>query len=153
MSEIRAKVTKEFSGVPDGDVYPRMIEIGEEISGSLAETAIAEKWAKETRDSKADRSAADDDAEQAALEQAARDAEAAEIEAKRDENRAKLALLTHVQLLAIAEEHQVDLSGTTSEEGVIEAIQNTLESLNLEVPAPTIAASTQEPEQPETTVG
>lgn len=142
MSEIRARVTKEFPGVEDGTVYPRQILVGEEITGALAETAISEKWAKETRDSKADRSAADDEAELELLGKKEHEEAESALQAKREESRAKLALLTHVQLLAVAEEHQVDLSGATSEEAVIDAIQGALEALNLDVPAPTAPAMT-----------
>lgn len=38
---MRAIVTKAFSGVLDGDVYPRDILVGEEITGDLARTAVA----------------------------------------------------------------------------------------------------------------
>lgn len=137
MSEIRAKVTKEFEGVEDGKVYPRTIAIGEEITGALALTAIDEKWAKETKESRADRGAAEDAAEKEIVEQKGRDAAAAALQAKRDEAKAKLALLPHAQLEAIAAEHQIDIIGLTSEEAVIEAIQRALEALEIEVPAPT----------------
>ena len=43
---MRAKVTKSFPGVPDGEISTRTIEEGEVIEGSLAEVAVAEKWAK-----------------------------------------------------------------------------------------------------------
>jgi hypothetical protein len=146
MSEIRATVTKEFPGVEDGAVYPRQILVGEEISGSLAETAIGEKWAKETKDSKADRNAADDDAALLAKEKQEADDAAAVLKAKRDENIAKLALLPHAQLVALAAEHQFDIAGLTSEQAVIEAIQSGMEVLKLEIPAPVAL----EPAAPET---
>jgi len=136
MSVIRAIVTKEFPGVEDGKVYPRQIEIGEEISGSLAVTAIGEKWAKETKDSKAERSAADDEAALAAMEKQEADDAAAALQAKRDEAVAKLALLPHAQLVAIAAVHQFDIANLTSEADVIESIQRGMEALKLEIPAP-----------------
>lgn len=37
----KAKVTIEFKGVEDGKVYPRTIKVGETITGSLAQSAIA----------------------------------------------------------------------------------------------------------------
>ena len=141
MTEIRARVTKEFPGVPDGEVYPRTIEVGEEISGSLAETAIGEKWAKETKDSKDDRGAAEDEAERELAEKKERDDAAAALQAKRDEATAKLTLLPHAQLAALAAEHQIDIAGLTSEEAVIEAVQRGLEALDLEVPAPIVATA------------
>lgn len=39
---MRAKVTKAFSGVADGEVYPKDFVVGDEISGDLARTAVAE---------------------------------------------------------------------------------------------------------------
>lgn len=50
MSSARAKVIKQFPGVEDGEVYPRAIKVGEVIVGSLAEVAIAEKWATKLAD-------------------------------------------------------------------------------------------------------
>lgn len=43
---MRASVTKSFRGVVDGEIHGRTIEVGEEISGSLAEVAITEGWAE-----------------------------------------------------------------------------------------------------------
>lgn len=142
MSEIRARVTKEFEGVEDGKVYPRTILVGEEITGSLAETAIAEKWAKETRDSKIDRSAADDEAELEALDQKEREEARAALQAKREENIAKLALLTHAQLVAIADEHEIDIADPKSEGEVIEAIERGLTALEIDVPEPAAPITT-----------
>lgn len=42
---LRAKVIKEFYGVIDGQIYPRMVLVGEIIHGDLAATAHREKWA------------------------------------------------------------------------------------------------------------
>lgn len=140
MSQIRAIVTKEFPGVEDGQVHPRQILVGEEISGALAEAAIGEKWAKETKDSKSDRNVAADDAEALAKEKEEADAAAALLQAKRDEDIAKLALLSHAQLVAIAADHEIDIAALTTEEQVIEAIQRALEALKLDIPAPAAPA-------------
>lgn len=42
---MKAKVIKEFYGVIDGSVYPRIVPLGEIIHGELAHVAIKEKWA------------------------------------------------------------------------------------------------------------
>src|SRR3954471_2117566 len=97
---VSAKVTTEFNGVEDGKVYPRLITVGEEIHGSLAQTAIDEKWAKETKESRQARNAADDESSKAAADQAAADAADAAVQEKRAEDKAKLGLLTHAQLEA-----------------------------------------------------
>lgn len=44
---MKAIVTKQFPGRPDNEVMTRQIEVGEEISGSLAEVAVSEGWAEE----------------------------------------------------------------------------------------------------------
>jgi hypothetical protein len=46
---MRVVVTKEFVGVPDGAVYGRPIQVGEELTGALAQLALREKWAKEKK--------------------------------------------------------------------------------------------------------
>lgn len=138
---IRAKVTQEFKGVEDGKVYPRMIEVGEEISGLLAEAAIGEKWAKETKDSRAERAAADEETDLQVLQEKADADAAAALTLKREEDVAKLALLTHEQLVAVATEHQIDISGDASEAGVIDAVQRGLAALKIEVPAPTASTA------------
>lgn len=138
---IRAKVVQEFNGVEDGKVYPRLIEVGEEISGSLAEAAIGEKWAKETKDSRAERAASDEETELQALQEKAESDAAEALALKREEDTAKLALLTHEQLVGIAGEHQIDIVGDTSEAGVIDAVQRGLAALKIEVPAPTASAA------------
>lgn len=140
MSELRAKVTEEFDGVIDGTVYPRKIAVGEEVTGSLAQTAIDMKVAKETKESKADRTAAQDAAVQEAADRlAAEQAEAARL-AKIEEDRAKLALLSHDQLVGLATEHQIDLAGLQAESDIIEAVRSGLDALNVEVPAPPIVS-------------
>jgi hypothetical protein len=45
----RAVVTKEFPGVPDGKVYPKTFKVGDPVEGSLADAAIAEKWARKLK--------------------------------------------------------------------------------------------------------
>lgn len=48
---MKAKVTQEFPGVEDGKHHPRVIEVGEEISGELAVVAVRNKWATEIKPS------------------------------------------------------------------------------------------------------
>lgn len=43
---MKAKVTKSFAGVPDGEIYPREIQKGEIVAGELAAIAVREGWAK-----------------------------------------------------------------------------------------------------------
>lgn len=136
MTEIRAKVTKEFDGVEDGKVYPRLITAGEEISGSLAETAIGAGNAKETKESKSER-LANEDAEVRAAREALELKEAADAaDAKREGDIAKLALLPRDQILALAAQHNIDIAGLRSEEDVIDAIQRGMAAQNIEIPAP-----------------
>ena len=42
---MRATVTTAFSGAEDGTLHPRWIAVGEIITGSLAEAAVAAGWA------------------------------------------------------------------------------------------------------------
>ena len=42
-----ARVVQPFDGVPDGQVYPRRFEIGEEILGELGKVAVREGAAVE----------------------------------------------------------------------------------------------------------
>ncbi len=44
---MQAKVTKGFSGCPDGEVMARMIAVDETITGDLAKVAVDEGWAEE----------------------------------------------------------------------------------------------------------
>ena len=46
---MKVKVTQEFSGVEDGKHHPRTIEVGEEITGDLADVALRNKWATEIK--------------------------------------------------------------------------------------------------------
>lgn len=52
---MKAKVTKAFPGVRDGETYPVEIAEGETIQGDLAATAVRQKWATEIKDSPAPR--------------------------------------------------------------------------------------------------
>lgn len=47
---MKAKVTTEFPGRPDGESQARAIKVDEVISGELAEVAVREKWAEEVGD-------------------------------------------------------------------------------------------------------
>ena len=136
MSIIRAKVTKEFDGVEDGKVHPRLIQVGEEIHGSLAETAIGMKHAKETNDSKADRAAEAESDNDALRNQQEVDELAAKHAAKRADNIEKLKLLPHEQLVALADEYQIDISGASMDPEIIDLIEASFEVLGVEVPAP-----------------
>lgn len=42
---MKATVTKAFPGVPDGAIYPRLIEAGQTITGALAAAAVGAGWA------------------------------------------------------------------------------------------------------------
>lgn len=44
---MKATVTQQFPGRPDNEVMTRQIEVGEEITGSLAEVAVSQGWAEE----------------------------------------------------------------------------------------------------------
>lgn len=134
MSLIRAKVTKEFDGVEDGTVYPRMILVGEEISGALAESAIGMKCAKETAESKADRNADDAELEEQARLKAEYEQTLVDLAALRAANTAKLTLFTHAQLVALAAKYEIDIATLTVEAEIIEAIRLGLETLEIEVP-------------------
>lgn len=45
---MHVKVTKQFEGVPEGAVYPKLIKAGEIITGNLAQAALANGWGEET---------------------------------------------------------------------------------------------------------
>lgn len=47
---MKAKVTTEFNGRPDGDALARAIKVGETITGNLAAVAVRERWAEEIGD-------------------------------------------------------------------------------------------------------
>lgn len=40
-----AKVTVPFNGVPNGEVHPRLFDVGEIVVGELADVAVREGWA------------------------------------------------------------------------------------------------------------
>lgn len=50
---MKAKVTKEFAGRPDGEVLTRTLTEGEIIEGDLAEVAIGLGWAKPAEEASA----------------------------------------------------------------------------------------------------
>lgn len=47
---MKGKVTKPFKGTPDGQALPVEFAEGDEIVGGLAQTAVAQGWAKTVRD-------------------------------------------------------------------------------------------------------
>ncbi|RWK12529.1 hypothetical protein [Mesorhizobium sp.] len=47
---MKAEVTKEFPGRPDGEALARTIAVGEVITGDLAEVAVRDKLAKEIKE-------------------------------------------------------------------------------------------------------
>lgn len=47
---MKAEVTKEFPGRPDGEALSRTIAVGEILTGDLAEVAVREKLAKEVKE-------------------------------------------------------------------------------------------------------
>lgn len=49
---MKAKVTKAFPGRPDDEQVSRLIKVDEEITGDLAEAAVANKWAEEIAEAK-----------------------------------------------------------------------------------------------------
>lgn len=44
---MKATVTKEFDGAPDGAIYPKHFVPGDVIEGDLARVAVENKWAEE----------------------------------------------------------------------------------------------------------
>lgn len=56
---MEARVTKGFKGVPEGNVYPREYEVGETVTGRMAEVALSEKWAEPIADLKGKRRGGD----------------------------------------------------------------------------------------------
>lgn len=43
---MKAKVTKAFPGVRDGQIYPERFKPGDIVEGDLAEVAVEQKWAE-----------------------------------------------------------------------------------------------------------
>lgn len=46
---MKVKITKEFHGVENGALYPRLYAVGEIVEGRLAEVALAEGWGDELK--------------------------------------------------------------------------------------------------------
>ncbi len=106
---MRARVTKAFPGVEDGQVHPRPIEIGETISGDLAREAVAGGFAEPVDEAKEAAELAEADA--AAKKQASVDRLAA--------------------LKAVAQGARVDIAkAKTAEE-----IEAALKAAGVEIPA------------------
>lgn len=51
---MKAKVTKPFSGAPDGQHHPKHWNVGEVVEGNLADVAIAQKWADPVKEKASD---------------------------------------------------------------------------------------------------
>lgn len=58
MSEHRARATKHFPGVPDGEIYPKHHVAGDIVVGDLAKVAIEEGWAERISDDEPDKASA-----------------------------------------------------------------------------------------------
>lgn len=50
---MKARVTKQFAGARDGEIYPKTFQPGDEIEGALAVVGVEQKWAEETKDAPA----------------------------------------------------------------------------------------------------
>jgi len=46
---MKVKITKEFQGVENGALHPRLYVAGEIVEGRLAEVALAEGWGEEVK--------------------------------------------------------------------------------------------------------
>lgn len=46
---MKVKVTREFQGVENGALYPRLYTVGEIVEGRLADVALAECWGEEVK--------------------------------------------------------------------------------------------------------
>lgn len=46
---MKVKVTKEFQGVENGAIYPRLYKTGDVVEGRLADVALAEGWGDEIK--------------------------------------------------------------------------------------------------------
>lgn len=131
MTITRAKVTKEFDGVEDGKVYPRKFEVGEEISGDLADAAIRQKNAKETSASKAARGASEAEESDLVEKNRAADEASKAAAAKRKSDLAVLAHFTPDELANIAAQHEIDIANLKTVEEVRDAIVRELPRLDL----------------------
>ncbi len=74
MSDTKAIAVKAFQGAPDGDAYPRSYQKGDPVAGDLADVAISQKWARESRDEAEFTAAVEARADRVAAERAAEDA-------------------------------------------------------------------------------
>lgn len=119
---IRATVITAFPGVLDGQVLPREFAKGDEISGELAVTAIAQKLAKETKDSIAEREQADGAAAALLKQQQDDKAQADLLAAKKVVARKEFDLATAEQIAKGAETLKVDLDGVTDRDAIFERI-------------------------------
>jgi hypothetical protein len=96
---MKAKVTKEFAGRPDGEALSRAVQVGEVISGDLAAVAVSEKWAEEVG-----------------------------AETVADNGDPLAGLTTVAQLKAYAEEKGIDLGDATKKDDIRAAIHLALEA-------------------------
>ena len=46
---MKVKITKEFNGVENGALHPRLYAVGEIVEGRLADVALAEGWGDELK--------------------------------------------------------------------------------------------------------
>lgn len=46
---MKVKITKEFHGVENGALHPRLYTVGEIVEGRLADVALAEGWGDEVK--------------------------------------------------------------------------------------------------------
>lgn len=58
---MQAKVTVEFSGVPDGEIHPRKFKPGDTVEGELAAIALDQGWAEQEKGSSRRAEPEDDD--------------------------------------------------------------------------------------------
>lgn len=56
---MEARVTKSFWGVPEGDIYPRRYDVGETVTGRMADVALDQRWAAPVIDVKGKRRGGD----------------------------------------------------------------------------------------------
>lgn len=46
---MKVKITKEFNGVENGALHPRLYAVGEIVEGRLADVALSEGWGEELK--------------------------------------------------------------------------------------------------------
>lgn len=139
---MKAKVSKEFPGLPDGAAQVRMIKVGEVISGDLARVAVAESWATEFKDAalghetslpaKLNKDLSIEQLQAYAAEHKidlGAAATAAEMIAaiEKAELAAALRKMTVPQLKAIATENQIDLVDAKDKADILAAVELALE--------------------------